>query len=153
MNYYPNFNNQFYGQPMQSMQPQMQRIQTQEPQYQQFNQPQYKQPIGLQGKSVDSVDVVKAMDIPLDGSISYFPITDGSAIITKQLQQDGTSRTIIYKPIQEEEVKDETKYITEEQLNNAIKKIDLSDIEDLKEELVEIKREIKQIKKFKNKED
>lgn len=153
MNYYPNFNNQFYGQPMQSMQPQMQRIQTQEPQYQQFSQPQYKQPIGLQGKSVDSVDVVKAMDIPLDGSISYFPITDGSAIITKQLQQDGTSKTIIYKPIQEEEVKNETKYITEEQLNNAIKKIDLSDIEDLKEELVEIKREIKQIKKFKNKED
>ena len=149
MNYYPSFNNQFYGQPMQT---QMPRMQTQEPQYQQFTQPQYKQVSGLQGKSVDSVDVVKAMDIPLDGSISYFPITDGSAIITKQLQPDGTSKTIIYKPIQEE-MKDEVKYITEEQLNTAIKKIDLSDIEDLKEELSEIKREIKQIKKIKNRED
>ena len=46
----------------------------------------------LNGKSVDSLDVVKAMDIPLDGSISYFPLTDGSAIVSKQLQNDGTSK-------------------------------------------------------------
>ena len=39
--------------------------------------------IGLLGKLVDSVDVVKAIDIPLDGSISYFPLTNGTAIITK----------------------------------------------------------------------
>ena len=55
----------------------------------------------LNGKSVDSLDVVKAMDIPLDGSISYFPLTDGSAIVTKQLQMDGTSKTVVYKPIEE----------------------------------------------------
>ena len=107
----------------------------------------------LNGKSVDSIDVVKAMDIPLDGSISYFPIADGSAIVTKQLQNDGTSKTTIYKPIQNEEVAETPKYITEEQLNAAIKQIDLSDIDDLKEELIEIKREIKQIRKNKNKED
>lgn len=47
----------------------------------------------LLGKSVDSIDVVKAMDIPLDGTISYFPLTDGSAIVTKRLQGDGTSKT------------------------------------------------------------
>lgn len=41
----------------------------------------------LQGKSIDNLEVVKAMDIPLDGSISYFPLVDGSAIVTKQLQQ------------------------------------------------------------------
>ena len=28
----------------------------------------------LNGKQVDSIDVVKATDIPLDGSVSYFPI-------------------------------------------------------------------------------
>ena len=38
--------------------------------------------VSLQGKSVESIDVVKAMDIPLDGSISYFPLTDGSAILS-----------------------------------------------------------------------
>ena len=63
--------------------------------------------LGLQGKSVDSIDVVKAMDIPLDGSVSYFPLTNGTAIITKQLQQDGTSKTVIYKPIKEEQEKKE----------------------------------------------
>ena len=85
--------------------------------------------LGLQGKSVDSIDVVKAMDIPLDGSVSYFPLTNGTAIITKQLQQDGTSKTIIYKPIQEEEKKEEVKidYLTKDDLsvfaenNNSLK--------------------------------
>ena len=52
----------------------------------------------MQGKSVESLEVAKAIDIPIDGSISYFPLTDGSAIITKQLQMDGKSKTVIYKP-------------------------------------------------------
>ena len=56
----------------------------------------------LNGKQVDSIDVVKAMDIPLDGSISYFPLADGTAIVTKQLQTDGTSKTVIFKPVDEE---------------------------------------------------
>ena len=79
--------------------------------------------LGLQGKSVDSIDVVKAMDINRDGSISYFPLTNGTAIITKQLQQDGTSKTIIYKPIQEEEKKEEVKidYLTKDDLDNTLR--------------------------------
>ena len=80
--------------------------------------------LGLQGKSVDSIDVVKAMDINLDGSISYFPLTDGSAIVTKQLQMDGTSKTIIYKPMQEEqEKKEEVKidYLTKDDLDNTLR--------------------------------
>ena len=59
-------------------------------------------PSGLLGKAVESIDVVKAMDLPLDGSISYFPLTDGSAIVSKQLQTDGTSKIIIYRPAEEE---------------------------------------------------
>lgn len=134
--------NQFYGP---QFQPQMQRMQPQ-PQMQpemQFNQqPIYKQPTGLQGKSVDNVEVVKATDIPLDGSVSYFPLTDGSAIVTKQLQQDGTSKTIIYRPSDEKEEKNLPKYITVDELDKAIKKIDNSD---LKDELKTIKRQIKDI--------
>ena len=118
-------------------------------------QPQqvYKQPIYLQGKSVDSVEVVKATDIPLDGSVSYFPLTDGSAIVTKQLQQDGTSKTIIYKPISpEEEKKDATKYVTPEELQKAIKGIDLSELETLREDFDDFRKEIKDIRtKLKNK--
>ena len=107
------------------------------PYNQYYNQPRYQQPIqqvqpiqpiqplsdtksiGLQGKLIDSIEVAKAIDINLDGSISYFPLTDGSAIITKQLQTDGTSKTIIYKPSD-----DKVKEIYRSKLSNrALSKI------------------------------
>ena len=102
------------------------------PQQQPIVQQQPIQPIGLQGKSVDSIDVVKAMDIPLDGSISYFPTTDGAAIVTKQLQKDGTSRTIIYKPS-----------ITNE--NAPQSNLNSSETSYIKEELKSIKNQIQSI--------
>lgn len=107
--------------------------------------------IGLQGKTVESIDVVKAMDIPLDGTISYFPLTDGSAIISKQLQNDGTSKLITYRPVEE---KEKQKYVTIDELNNAISDIDLNDFQDLldiKDDIKEIKKQLKELKK--NKED
>lgn len=106
----------------------------------------------LLGKSVDSVDVVKAMDIPLDGSISYFPLTDGSAIVTKQLMADGTSKTMTYRPAEEEQ-KDTPKYATIEDIEKSIKDIDLSDIDDLKDEIKELRQEIKELKKIKKKDE
>lgn len=143
---YPNYN-QFYGQPMQQ-QMQMPKVQPMEQfqQYtpQQYSQPQplYKQQVGLQGKSVDSIDVVKAMDIPLDGSISYFPLADGTAIVTKQLQADGSSKTIVYKPIDEKEVNNVPKYITEEELEERIKTVDNDDIKD---DIKELKRKVEDL--------
>ena len=136
------------------MQPQIPRMD------QQFTQPQsqplqqFKQPIGLQGKSVDSLDVVKAIDIPLDGSVSYFPLVDGSAIITKQLQQDGTSKMVIYKPIENEKPEAQPKYITAEEMNEAIKNIDNKDVKDLKDEIKTIKRQIRNLaEEIKDKEE
>lgn len=100
----------------------------------------------LLGKSVDNVDMVKVMDIPLDGSISYFPLTDGSAIVSKQLQIDGTSKIVVYKPTQEE--KKETKqFATLEDIQKAIDDLDLSDIENIKNEFKEFKNELKEIQK------
>lgn len=134
--------NNFYG-----YQPNYQR---QFPQYVPQQQPIYQQPVSqiiqqpstcIQGKSVDSIEVVKAMDIPLDGSISYFPLTDGTAIVSKQLQQDGTSKTIIYKPTEENSV-ESPKYVTTEELNSAVKKIDNNS---LKDELKALKRQIKSL--------
>lgn len=113
---------------------------------------QFNKPAGLLGKSVDSIEVVKATDIPLDGSVSYFPLTDGSAIVTKQLMQDGTSKTIIYKPTEEEQ-KETPKYVTSEELKESIKNIDLSDIDDLKDDIKELRQEIKDLKKSKKKDD
>lgn len=96
----------------------------------------------LQGKYVDSIDVVKALNTNLDGSTSFYPLIDGSAIITKQLQQDGTSKTIIYKQIEEKEIKDLPKYITEKDLKEALGKLDNTDF---KEELKTLKRKIKDL--------
>ncbi|WP_298061773.1 hypothetical protein [uncultured Rikenella sp.] len=100
----------------------------------------------LNGKLVDSIDVVKAIDIPLDGSVSYFPLTNNSAIVTKQLLTDGTSKTTIYKPIEEKETP-KVQYVTMDDLKKSIKEIDLSEIDDLKDEIKDLKAEIKKIKK------
>lgn len=113
---------------------------------------QLTKPNNLLGKSVDNIDVVRAMDIPLDGSISYFPLTDGSAIVSKQLQNDGTSKITIYKPTNEEK-KQTVNYATLEDIENAIGDLDLTDIQDLKEEIKEIKKQLKEIKTKKMKED
>lgn len=103
--------------------------------------------VGLQGKVVESIDVVKAMDIPLDGSASYFVISDGSAIVSKQLQNDGTSKMVVYKPSQEEK-KETIEFATLDELQDV-----LNDLQDLKDEMKEIKKQFKEFKPKKNKED
>ena len=96
----------------------------------------------LQGKSIDNLEVVKAMDIPLDGSISYFPLVDGSAIVTKQLQQDGTSKITIYKPIEADEAAT-VKYATIEDIENHIKSIKMPDMKPLQDEIKTLKKQIR----------
>lgn len=75
-------------------------------------------------------------------------------IATKQLQQDGTSKITIYKPI---ELGGDTKYITPDDLSNALKNVnekelkelkdELKSLKDMKDELKPIKDEIKSLKK------
>ena len=113
--------------------------------YMQNIQPNYQKPITLQGKSVDNIEVVKATDIPLDGSVSYFPLVDGSAIVTKQLQADGTSRMVVYKPIetqQPKQVEEKEIYITEKELDEKLSKLDNTE---LKEEIEKMKKQIKDL--------
>ena len=125
----------------------------QQPMMTTFQQPmQLTKPSGLLGKSVDNIDVVKATDIPLDGSISYFPLTDGSAIVSKQLQMDGTSKMVIYKPIKENS-DDSKKFVTFEEMQSELAKIDILDLEDLKDEIKEIKKQLKEFKSKKSKDD
>ena len=137
-NQYNPYLNQYYGQQM------MNRPQPMEMSMGQQNTPQ----IGLNraflnGKQVDSIETVKSMDIPLDGSISYFPIANGSAIVTKQLQQDGTSKITIYEPKTQ---KDDIKFATIEDVDKRLEKLDFSEIDDLREDLSDLKKELKDIK-------
>ena len=97
----------------------------------------------LNGKQVESIDIVKNLEIPLDGSISYFPLVNGTAIATKQLMQDGTSKITIYEPKTQ---KEDTKFATIEDIDKRIEKLDFSEIDELKDDLEDLKKELKDIK-------
>ena len=118
-----------------------------------YQQPvQLTKPTGLLGKVVDSIDVVKSLEIPLDGSTSYFPLADNSMIVTKQLQNDGTSKIVVYKPTQEEK-KEAIQFATLDDIQDAINGLDLSDIQDLRNDIKEIKKQLKEFKSKKSKDD
>lgn len=129
-NQYNPYMNRFYGQQQTNM-----------PQPMEIPIPQQTMPQmainRLNGKQVDSIEVVKATDISLDGSVNYFPLIDGSAIITKQLMKDGTSKITIYEPKKEKDIK----YVTSDEFDEKVK-----DYEELEEQLEDIKKELKEIK-------
>lgn len=126
---YPNWQNaQQYQQPQQMYNPmepyinrmnQLQQQYQQQPMYQQ--QPQQFVVPTLQGKVVDSVDVVKATDVDMNGNVMFYPKSDMTEIYTKQLQIDGTSRILTYKisqPDAEKEVVTQT--VTMDMLDELI---------------------------------
>lgn len=103
-NYYQPMMNNNFGQPIQS--PFMDRMNFM-PQYQQNMQtqqaPSSNQPMSIMGKVVDSIDVVKATDVPMDGNVYYFPKADGTEIFGKQWLANGTTRILTFKPVLNED--------------------------------------------------
>lgn len=97
---YPYGNPYGYQQPMMNYQP-MDRLAQLQSQYQNTIPPQYnnqqQQMYGLNGEIVDGIDVVKAKNVDMTGSVVYYPQSNGEAIYTKQLQPDGTSRILTYR--------------------------------------------------------
>lgn len=93
--------NQFYQPQQQYMpNPYMQRMENLQ-QFQQAIQPQAQMQSANNftplGKIVDSVDIVKATDIPMDGNMYYFPKADGSEIFGKQWLANGQTRILTFK--------------------------------------------------------
>ena len=82
------------------------------------------QPI-LKGKPVTSIDEVRATSVDFDGSISYFPDLANGKIYTKQINMDGTSKILMYEPVDipQPVMKGQEDYITREEFNNAISSI------------------------------
>ena len=146
------FNNYGYN-PYYPQQQRMQGMEQQQPMMTNYQPPmQLTKPSNLLGKVVDNIEVVRATDIPLDGSTSYFPLSDGSSIVTKQLQMDGTSKMVVYKPVKENS-DDSKKFVTFEEMQSELAKIDILDLEDLKDEIKEIKKQLKEFKSKKSKDD
>lgn len=90
---------QQYGAYAPYQQIQQQRFQPQE-QYQamQNQQMMSQQPIGLNGRIVQVVENINANEVPMDGSMAFFPKQDLSEIYVKGWNADGTIKTIVYKP-------------------------------------------------------
>lgn len=95
--------------------------------YTPYQPQQLNRPATLFGKVIDNLEAVKTADVLLDGTTSYYVLADGTAIASKQLKQDGTSKIIIYRP---EEEKKEVRYATETDLENI-----KQDIESLKKQI------------------
>lgn len=56
------------------------------------------QPIGINGRVVQAVENINANEVPMDGSMAFFPKQDLSEIYVKGWNADGTIKTIVYKP-------------------------------------------------------
>lgn len=67
--------------------------------FQQQQQPEQMQQ-GIFGKVVQSQDSIVANDVPMNGSVAFFPKSDMSEIYAKQWSADGTISTMVFKPIQ-----------------------------------------------------
>ena len=92
--YYPQMNN--YNQQYNPQQPYMERLaglqqfqqslQAQQPQQaqQQFQQ----MPMGISGRVVPNAEAIAANDVPMDGSVAFFPMQDMSQILAKSWNAD-----------------------------------------------------------------
>lgn len=60
------------------------------------------------GKIVESMDIVKVTDIPMDGNMYYFPKADGTEIYAKQFGIDGKTRILTFKPFLDDEPNNST---------------------------------------------
>lgn len=67
--------------------------------FQQQQQPDQMQQ-GIFGKVVQSQDSIVANDVPMNGSVAFFPKSDLSEIYAKQWSADGTISTMVFKPVQ-----------------------------------------------------
>lgn len=95
----PNYYTQ-YQQPQYN--PYLQRMENLQQFQQTLNPAPQAQPFTPLGKMVESVDIVKVTDIPMDGNMYYFPKADGSEIYSKQFMPNGQTRILTFKPLLED---------------------------------------------------
>lgn len=64
-------------------------------------QPMPQQTVGINGRVVQAVENINANEVPMDGSMAFFPKQDMSEIYVKGWNANGTINTIVYKPYTE----------------------------------------------------
>ena len=139
-NYYAQYQQQFnpYMQRMENLQQFQQAIQ-QPPVQQQMAMPNQLAPLG---KVVESLDIVKVMDIPMDGNMYYFPKADGTEVYSKQFMPNGQTRILTFKPVLDSEpntLSNEEEKAKFEPINNVLRGIQ-DDIKALTEKVDKISK-------------
>lgn len=64
-------------------------------------QPIPQQTVGINGRVVQTVENINANEVPMDGSMAFFPKQDMSEIYVKGWNANGTIKTTVYKPYTE----------------------------------------------------
>lgn len=64
-------------------------------------QPIPQQTAGINGRVVQAVENINANEVPMDGSMAFFPKQDLSEIYVKGWNANGRIKTIVYKPYTE----------------------------------------------------
>lgn len=103
-NYYHPMNNGYnpqlqnpYQQRMDFLQSYQQSLQQPVPQM-----PQANTQMNVIGKIVDGIEAVKAIDVPMDGAMYYFPKADGTEVYGKRwIVNEGRTVILPFKPILE----------------------------------------------------
>lgn len=54
---------------------------------------------GINGRIVQAVETINPNEVPMDGSVAFFPKQDLTEIYAKSWNADGTIRTLTFKPI------------------------------------------------------
>ena len=57
-----------------------------------------QKPSAMSGRVVSQEADITPQEVPMDGSFSWFPMADGSAVIGKRWNSDGTIQTVRYAP-------------------------------------------------------
>ena len=58
-----------------------------------------QQIVGINGRIVQAVENINANEVPMDGSMAFFPKQDLTEIYAKSWNADGTIRTLTFKPV------------------------------------------------------
>lgn len=107
---YPQINNP-YMERMNYMQQYQQNLQ---PVQQQSVPVQPQQTMGIAGRTVQSVEQITANEVPMDGSLAFFPKQDMTEIYAKQWNADGTIKTVIYRPVMDNAVNSQSNNQTQQ---------------------------------------
>ena len=62
----------------------------------QYQPPQPPRPAGIAGRTVGSTSEITVQDVPTDGTVAWFPLSDGSAVVGKRWTPDGNILTMRY---------------------------------------------------------